>query len=150
MKQLFLKFSIIVAVIMAFGFTGKNTINSNKIIACYIIELDGSNEVPQVNTGARGIAIIRVTAERQLLTKVVAHRLDASKDGALTAAYIHAGAAGSNGPVLVTMAAGSGDFDQDMAQWLTANQYQALLNDPIYVNVYSTANPSGLIRGQMR
>ncbi len=121
----------------------------NKTVA-FIIELEGTSNVPPVTTDARGLALIRVTPEMQLHSRVMVHRLDESKDGRLTGAQIHTGAAGVNGPVLIKLAASPSDFDKDVVQQLTEAQYDALLNQAVYINVLTTLRPPGMLRGQLR
>ncbi len=154
MKYFVVKLLLVLLTIVVVSYTGikrevANPGNSKDILS-YIITLEGTNEVPPVSTEARGMAVIRVTADKQLQSRVMMHRLESNRDGALIAAYLHSGAAGSNGPVIVMLAAQPGDFEKNMAQGLTTAQYEALLNEPIYINVVSTLRPSGLVRGQVR
>ena len=153
MKYFVVKFLLLLLVFTVVSFTGikRNTVPvSGKDILTYIIVLEGNNEVPPVNTDARGTAVIRVTGDRQLQSRVMMHRLEGNKDRSLTAAYLHAGAAGTNGPVIVMLAGQPSDFEKNMAQQLTVAQYEALLNDAVYINVVSSLRPAGLVRGQMR
>ena len=154
MKYFVVKFLLALLTIVVVAFTGikreEPESGKPKDILSYIIQLEGTNEVPPVSTEARGMAVIRVTADKQLQSRVMMHRLENNKDGALIAAYLHSGAAGTNGPVIVMLVTQPGDFEKNMAQALTTAQYEALLNEPIYINVVSTLRPSGLVRGQVR
>lgn len=138
-------------VIIAFVFTSFNELKTGADLnnTAFIIELEGRYEIPPVKTDARGVALIRVTSDMQLHTRIMVHRLN-QNDGQLISAYIHSGAAGANGPALVVIAATPADFDKNVAQPLTNAQYESLLNDPIYVNVVTSTRPAGLIRGQVR
>jgi hypothetical protein len=154
MKYFVIRCLLVLLAIVVISFTGikpeREEIGMQKDILSYIIQLEGTNEVPPVTTEARGMAVIRVTGDKQLQSRVMMHRLEGNKDGALIAAYLHSGAAGTNGPVIVMLAAQPSDFEKNMAQALTTAQYESLLNDPIYINVVSTLRPSGLVRGQVR
>ena len=151
MKYFVVKLMMVLFTLVVVSFTGlkRERLGVNKSIVTYVIELEGRNEIPPVKTDARGVAIIRVTADMQLHTRVIVHRLNMT-DGQLVAATIHTGAAGANGPVLAVIAGNGSDFDKNVAQPLTAAQYESLLNDAVYVNVMTSARPSGLIRGQVR
>jgi hypothetical protein len=69
--------------------------------------------------------------------------------GPATAAHIHPGAKGVNGPPLITLCSGTCTSPETG----TANLTQAEINDmkarKMYVNVHTTKNPAGEIRGQM-
>jgi hypothetical protein len=80
-------------------------------------------------------------------------------DTAITAAHIHRGAAGANGAVVVNpmfkageiaLSAGAGSFSK-MAVAVTPAVAQEIINGPanFYFNVHSTANGSGVARGQL-
>ena len=69
-----------------------------------------------------------------------------------TAAHIHNGAAGINGPVVITLSessAGSGVWNVPAQTSLTPDQSAALRAGNLYVNVHSMAFPGGQIRGQI-
>lgn len=124
--------------------------------------LHGGNEVPGVSTGSVGTGTVSVN----LATQVVTFRIDVyNMPVGTTQAHFHAGAAGVNGPVVVnfTVPAGiSNDFaitgtasatdltvraPQGINSW--EDFIQALLLGNVYMNVHSTANPGGEIRGQV-
>lgn len=63
----------------------------------------------------------------------------------ITAAHIHAGAAGTNGPVVVDFSgqlSGSNLYDADLANVLLNPSYY-------YINLHNSAYPTGAIRGQL-
>jgi hypothetical protein len=77
----------------------------------------------------------------------------------LIAAHIHPGAAGVNGPVListniaqgeVTMPNGSGSLVHSNSS-LTPSDVQAIINNPAgyYFNIHTPANAGGVARGQL-
>ena len=67
-----------------------------------------------------------------------------------TAAHIHRGGAGENGPPVVTLAAPA-DGSSGGCQPVAADLAQALLGNPggYYVNVHNRVFPNGAIRGQL-
>ncbi|WP_440056904.1 CHRD domain-containing protein (plasmid) [Pseudoalteromonas sp. T1lg65] len=111
--------------------------------------LSGAQEVPAVTTTASGsgYALVNRTnfgLELQVLTSGVA---DA------TAAHIHTGVAGENGPVLLTLAQDENDANRWVAPTdaaLTAEIFAVLASGGHYVNVHTPANPSGELRGQIQ
>lgn len=68
-----------------------------------------------------------------------------------TAAHIHLGAAGSNGPVIVPLSNTSGNVWAVPANTvLSADQFRAFKQGSLYYNAHSVAFPAGEIRGQIR
>lgn len=68
-----------------------------------------------------------------------------------TAAHIHLGAAGVNGPVNITLtSAGGGVFNVPAGTVLTAAQLLAYKQGNLYYNAHSATFPGGEIRGQIR
>lgn len=124
--------------------------------------LHGGNELPGVSTGSVGTGTVSVN----LTTQVVTYRIDVyNMPVGTTASHFHVGAAGVAGPVVVNFTVASGisnDFSISgtaSATDLTVRAanginswddfVQALLLGNIYMNVHSTANPGGEIRGQV-
>ena len=124
--------------------------------------LSGGNEVPGVVTGAVGTG----TVSLNLATQVVTYRIDVyNMPVGTTASHFHVGAPGVSGPVVVnfTVAAGisndyaisgtasASDLTARAAQGINSWEdfIQALLLGNIYMNVHSTANGGGEIRGQV-
>jgi hypothetical protein len=122
--------------------------------------LNGQNEVPPVTTSATGLATFAVIVD--VTGKRITYTLEATNITGITAAHIHSGAAGTSGPVVVTLfstdpptgsvngqfATGNIRADDVQGMWL-----EELLNKmrdgTVYVNVHTTANPGGEIRGQV-
>jgi len=110
-------------------------------------DLGGINEVPEVDTIARGRAAI--TANLATGT-IVVHAQVAALDDA-TAAHVHEAYAGTTGPVLV----GLTQDGTDAGHWfvegglLNAAGLEAFAAGRLYVNVHSPAHPGGEVRGQV-
>lgn len=112
------------------------------------IQLSGDNEVPAVNTPAKGLAHLRVSADKKLYSKVIIQNLE---DGdALRFAHVHSGAFGINGPIRIFLCHTADDFGKNIVTDLTDAEYNFLVNDPAYVNAHSNFSPPGLVRGQVR
>ena len=127
--------------------------------------LDGGQEVPPVRTRARGVAGYTVNEDHISFT----HRFHRLRN--LAMAHLHLGAAGENGPVVVNLL--PADFDptnrrerrrlervlsgritaEDLVGPLAgeplAELARAIQEGNVYVNIHTTENPSGEIRGQL-
>ncbi|MEO8248848.1 MAG: CHRD domain-containing protein [Burkholderiales bacterium] len=107
-------------------------------------KLDGSEEVPPVTTSATGENMVKVAADGAVSGKVTTKGIDA------TAAHIHNGAKGKNGPVIIPLKKGDGgDFMVPADAKLTEAQMKDYKDGNLYVNVHSAAHPGGEIRDQM-
>ncbi|MEO6167611.1 MAG: CHRD domain-containing protein, partial [Chitinophagales bacterium] len=113
--------------------------------ASYIAKLDGTQEVPQVETDAKGLALFTLSKDlTSLKVKVLVRQLS----GAITGAHLHVGAAGT-----------SGDVVSDLTDFLVGNYIEGevdptsflsdLMAGNVYVNVHTDDNPNGEIRGQL-
>ena len=68
-----------------------------------------------------------------------------------TAAHIHRGKAGANGPVVVTLTkTGANTFEVPASTFVRDADYGAYNDNELYVNVHSEKNPNGEVRGQLR
>jgi hypothetical protein len=106
--------------------------------------LTGTQEVPPVSTSASGRSTITVASDRSVSGAVIVTGMDP------TAAHIHQGAMGANGPVIVPLAKTAPmTFSVPAGAKLTDAQYAALKEGNLYVNVHSAAHPGGEIRLQM-
>lgn len=113
-----------------------------------LIQLSGDNEVPAVNTPAKGLAHLRVSADKKLYSKVIVQNL--AEGDALRFSHVHSGATGVNGPIRIFLCHTADDFGQNIVTDLTDEEYNFLLNDAAYVNAHSNFSPPGLVRGQIR
>jgi hypothetical protein len=125
-------------------------------------DLSGGNEVPGVVTGSAGVATISLNQA----TGVVTYRIEVyNMPVGTTASHFHVGAAGVSGPVVVNFTvaanisndyaisgtASATDLTPRAAQGINSWEdfLQALMLGNIYVNVHSTNNAGGEIRGQV-
>jgi len=122
----------------------------------------GETPAPGINTGAFGSATVVVDMTARTVTYTVTVF---NLPSGVTASHIHAGAAGTAGPVVVNFApptTASNDFSftgvvPDTAFALNPavgirsadDMFQAILGGNSYVNVHSSVNPGGEIRGQL-
>lgn len=119
-------------------------------------ELAGENEVPPVNTDAEGRADFKLDSDEDIL------KFDLKVDDIVdvVAAHIHLAPVGVNGPVSVTLFDGpttseDGRLARGEIRPADVNivDFDGLLAEmragDTYVNVHTTANPSGEIRGQI-
>ena len=109
------------------------------------LTLSGSNEVPAVSTRAYGNANVQVGADCSVTATVKFAEMQA------TAAHIHEGAAGANGPVAVPLTkTNDNTFAAAPGAKFTPAQCDAYKKGNTYINVHSAAHPNGEIRGQLR
>ncbi len=112
------------------------------------VVLLGANEATPVTTTAIGLAILRLTDDKKLYSKVTVTNLEAGDT--VVAAHIHTGPTGVNGPVIVGLCGNAADFGTSKIFTLTDALFTTVKKEPVYVNVHSVNHPSGLIRGQIR
>ncbi|MET0964593.1 MAG: CHRD domain-containing protein [Noviherbaspirillum sp.] len=107
--------------------------------------LTGGQEVPPVATSASGRSTISVASDRSVSGSVIVSGMEP------TAAHIHQGAMGTNGPVVVPLTKTSATtFAVPAGAKLTDAQYAAFVDGNLYVNVHSAKNPGGEVRVQMK
>ena len=109
------------------------------------VHLSGSNEVPSVTSSASGSGTVTVHSDRTVTARITVRDMNA------TAAHIHQGAPGSNGPVIVPFVKeGDSTFVAPAGAKMTEEQYNAYKSGNTYVNVHSAKNPGGEIRAQLK
>jgi len=109
------------------------------------VALSGSQEVPPVKTSASGSGTITVAADKSVSGSISTTGLDG------TAAHIHEGAAGQNGPVIIPLTKGAnGMWSVPAGTKLTDAQYASYKAGNLYVNVHTAANKGGEIRAQIK
>jgi hypothetical protein len=122
-----------------------------------VINLTGDEEVPPVQTEAKGIAEISPSGADS-----IGYAVNATNIEGVTAGHVHFGKIGENGPVVVTLfkydtpkdeVSESGMITADklegpMAGKQISDLAAAGANGTLYVNIHTTKNPDGEIRGQ--
>lgn len=109
------------------------------------VTLSGANQVPPVTTNATGTGTVTVAPDRNVTAKINVTGMTA------TAAHIHEGAAGTNGPVIVPFTkTGDNQFEAPAGAQMTEAQYAAYKAGRTYVNVHSAKNPGGEVRAQLK
>lgn len=132
------KKSMLAAVICTMGIFGVAIGADVKVI------LSGVNEVPAVTTSASGDGTISVADDGTVSGSVTTKGVQG------TAAHIHIGAAGKNGPVIVPFNKEGDTYKAPAGAKLNADQLKAFKDGELYFNVHSAANPGGEIRGQLK
>ena len=109
--------------------------------------LTGANEVPAADPDGTGTAKIDIASALNTLCT----DLEVRDIGAVTAAHIHRGAAGVNGPPVVTLSAPIDDDDSDDCDVVADAVLDEIVDNPagFYVNVHTADYPNGAIRGQL-
>lgn len=108
------------------------------------VHLSGANEVPPVTTTASGDGTISISDDGAVSGSVTTNGIEA------TAAHIHLGAAGKNGPVVVPFTKDGNTFKAPAGAKLNAEQMKAFKAGDLYFNVHSAAHPGGEIRAQLK
>jgi hypothetical protein len=108
------------------------------------VSLSGANEVPPVTTSATGDGTITVADDGAVGGSVTTKGIQG------TAAHIHMGAAGKNGPVVVPFTKEGDTYKAAAGAKLNPDQMKAFKAGELYFNVHSAANPNGEIRGQLK
>ena len=115
-------------------------------------QVNGGQEVPPVNTNAGGFGKFTLNAAGTELSYNIGLT---GLSGPMTAAHFHNNSVGRNGPVRRTLTPSfTGNFATGVwkstdAEPLTPALVVELLASNIYVNVHTSANPGGEIRGQV-
>lgn len=107
-------------------------------------KLSGGQEVPAVTTNAAGIGGFLLNETRDTLWVNI--NID-GLSGPITGAHIHQGASGTNGGVVSDLS--SMIIDQQIQGFLTNFDLNKFITGDYYVNIHTSANPNGEIRGQI-
>jgi len=117
---------------------------------CFVVYLSGANSVPVADPDGYGVAAISVDPTTNTVTFDVAV---AGITLPATAAHIHKGAAGENGPVVVPAngAPDANGMQNSTSDAVDAALIQDILANPAgyYYNVHTEDFPNGAIRGQL-
>jgi hypothetical protein len=108
------------------------------------VTLTGAQEVPPVTTSATANGVVMIAPDKSVSGAITTQGI------AATAAHIHEGASGANGPVIVPMVKeGDNKFVFPAGAKVTDAQYDAYKAGKLYVNVHSAAHPGGELRAQL-
>jgi len=106
------------------------------------VKLSGAEEVPPVTTAATGTGTIKVNEDKSVTGSVKTTGIEG------IAAHIHVGAAGKNGPPVITLEQKSpGVWTVPEGSKVTDEQYANFKAGELYVNVHSAGHKGGEIRG---
>jgi hypothetical protein len=108
------------------------------------VKLSGAQEVPHVTTSGSAEGTITIADDGAVSGSVTASGFTP------TAAHIHEGVAGKNGPVIVPFTKEGDKFVAPAGAKLTAQQMAALKAGGLYFNVHSAAHPGGEVRAQLK
>ena len=108
------------------------------------VSLTGAEEVPAVNTAAKGSGSFRVAEDGTVSGSVTTEGMQG------TMAHIHQASKGQNGPVIVPLTKNGDTYSVPEGKKLTAAQMDALKAGNLYVNVHSDKNKGGEIRAQLQ
>lgn len=136
-------FALITAVALAT--TGCSTMGGDNAKATSsVAQLSGAQEVPPVTTEATGQSTIKIGDDKSVSGMLLVSRINA------TAAHIHVGAKGTNGPVVVPLTKTSDTtFVVPADAKVNDEQYASYKAGNLYLNVHSAAHPNGEIRAQL-
>lgn len=108
------------------------------------VRLSGAEEVPPVSTTASGSGRFRLADDGALSGSVT------TKGVAGTAAHIHFGAKGKNGPVIVPLDKNGDTYSVPAGRKITEAQVKAFKAGELYVNVHSARHKGGEVRAQIQ
>ncbi|MGE5169889.1 MAG: CHRD domain-containing protein [Rudaea sp.] len=118
--------------------------STTALAATMDLKLSGAQEVPPVTTSGSGSGSITINDDGSVSGSVTASGF------APTAAHIHHGAAGKNGPVIVPFTKEGDKFSAPAGAKLSPEQMQAFKAGDLYVNIHSAAHPGGEVRAQLK
>ena len=143
--------------------TKSNILNAYATVAGFTVELSGNEEVPPVQTDAKGSA--EFTAPH---FDNIGYSVNVSNIDKVTMAHIHSGKIGENGPIVVTLFKTETPSTEPInGNLVSGNITNAKLEGPMagktlidltksmelgetYVNVHTEEHPNGEIRGQIK
>ena len=108
------------------------------------VNLSGAEEVPPLTVPGSGSGSFRVADDGTITGSIT------TKDVQGTMAHIHRGAKGANGPVIVPLSKSGDTYSVPAGRKLTAAQMEDLKAGRLYVNVHTTRNKGGEVRGQLQ
>jgi hypothetical protein len=141
----------------------QDVLNVYATVAGFNVQLSGSEEVPPVDTQATGSAEFKAPHFDN-----IGYSVNVSNIDKVTAAHIHSGKTGENGPIVVTLFKTESPSSESMNGILTSGNItnadlegsmagktlidlnKAMELGETYVNVHTEEHPNGEIRGQIK
>ncbi|MBF0497010.1 MAG: CHRD domain-containing protein [Deltaproteobacteria bacterium] len=110
-----------------------------------VTPLSGAETVPPVTSTGSALGVLKVDFK----TRAISGKLTITGLTNVTAAHIHDGAVGVNGPIIVPLQGDGQTMTIPAGSVLTDSQFTSFMNGGLYLNVHTTAFPNGEIRGQI-
>jgi len=107
------------------------------------VNLSGAEEVPPVSVPGSGSGSITIGEDGSVTGSVTTTGVEG------TAAHIHIGARGANGPVIVPLTKSGHAYSAPAGAKLNDAQMKAFKAGNLYVNVHTARNKGGEVRGQL-
>lgn len=107
------------------------------------VNLSGASEVPPNKSTAKGSGEIAVMSDGMVSGSITVSGMTP------TAAHVHDGASGVNGPVIIKLDRTASGFAVPAGAKFTDEQLAKFKAGNTYINVHSEAFPPGEIRGQL-
>ena len=108
------------------------------------VNLSGAEEVPPVSVPGSGNGSFTIGEDGAVSGSVTTTGVQG------TAAHIHIGARGTNGPVIIPFTKSGDTYSAPAGAKLNDAQKQALKAGNLYVNVHSAQNKGGEVRAQLQ
>jgi len=108
------------------------------------VNLSGAEEVPPVSVPGSGSGSFTIGADGTVSGSVTTTGVQG------TAAHIHIGARGTNGPVVIPFTKSGDTYSAPAGAKLNDAQMQAFKAGNLYVNVHTAQNKGGEVRGQLQ
>jgi len=108
------------------------------------VNLSGAEEVPSVSVPGSGSGSFMIGADGTVSGSVTTTGVQG------TAAHIHIGARGTNGPVIIPLTKSGDTYSAPAGAKLNDAQMQAFKAGNLYVNVHTARNKGGEVRAQLR
>jgi hypothetical protein len=108
------------------------------------VNLSGAEEVPPVSVPGSGSGSFTIGADGTVSGSATTTGVQG------TAAHIHIGARGTNGPVVIPFTKSGDTYSAPAGAKLNDAQMQAFKAGNLYVNVHTAQNKGGEVRGQLQ
>lgn len=121
----------------------------------YVVPMTWEEETGGGETGAEGLALLGINEDTNTIDVMAFYDEVTGPFGDAPGFHIHAGARGTDGPIVVTLATGADLDEGDGFYWaeVDAGSFDVglLLTSPeaYYLNLHSNDHPDGAIRGQL-